>query len=174
MTQFIIPDRRVFMVALAALAVPISAHAEVPGLPGAKQMGTARYSAFGLSIFDATLFAPGGVYKADAPFALKLDYLKTFKAKHIVDNSIKEIRKQGVTDAAKLASWETQMTAIFPDITKGAHIIGVRDQVGNTTFYHNGKAIGSIKDPQFTRYFFNIWLGAKAPAAFRQKLLGAA
>ncbi|MDC7683851.1 chalcone isomerase family protein [Asticcacaulis sp. BYS171W] len=167
-------DRRLFLIVVTGLVVVPQAFAAVPGVADAQKMGTARYSAFGLSIFDATLYAPGGTYKTDAPFALRLDYLKSFGAARIVDNSVKEIRRQGFADEARLAAWKRQMSAIFPDIRKGDHIVGVRDQGGNTAFYHNGKAIGSIKDAQFTRHFFNIWLGPNAPAAFRQKLLGGA
>lgn len=142
-------------------------------LPQAQKVGSGRYSTLGISIFDATLFAPGGKYAANAPFALRLEYLRTFKGKAIVDYSVKEIRKQGFSDAAKLSVWEARMTEIFPDVTKGSNIVGLRTAAGHAQFFHNGRDIGTIKDEAFARYFFNIWLGAKTSSpALRQKLLG--
>jgi hypothetical protein len=142
-------------------------------LPKAQKIGSGRYSTLGISVFDATLYAPGAKYAANAPFALRLEYLRTFKGKLIVDYSVKEIRKQGFDDAAKLSAWEARMTEIFPNVAKGSNIVGLRTAAGHAQFFHNGRDIGTVKDEAFTRYFFNIWLGPKSSSpGLRQKLLG--
>ncbi|ADU12845.1 chalcone isomerase family protein [Asticcacaulis excentricus] len=148
--------------------------AEVPaGVPDGKLVGRGRYSVLGLSIFDASLYAPNGRYDPQKPFALRLDYLKSFNARYIVDHSIAEIRKQGFSDKVKLEEWRQQMSAIFPDIRSGAYIAGVRNADGYAQFIHNGRAIGAIRDTQFTRLFFDIWLGSRTSSkALRAKLLG--
>ncbi|GGZ34408.1 hypothetical protein GCM10011273_21050 [Asticcacaulis endophyticus] len=164
---------------LSVMAVTLSApnaQAETPDIlkhvPEARKVGAGRYSHLGFDIFDATLYAPQSRYNAAGPFALKLEYLRNIKGKTITDNSVKEIQKQGVS-ADKLNRWRDQMAAIFPDVAKGASITGIRDASGHALFYSGDKLIGTIKDAEFSRAFFNIWLGPKAPQTFRDKLLGA-
>ncbi|MFN3806554.1 chalcone isomerase family protein [Asticcacaulis sp.] len=176
MTQI---KRRALLVSLGVLPLSITAfagRAEVPaGVPDGKLVGKGRYSVLGLSIFDASLYAPNGRYDPQKPFALRLDYLRNITAKHIVDHSVAEIRKQGFSDKARLEEWRQQMSAIFPDIRSGAYITGVRTADGYAQFIHNGRSIGTIRDTQFTRLFFDIWLGSRTSSkALRAKLLGEA
>ncbi|UDF02617.1 chalcone isomerase family protein [Asticcacaulis sp. AND118] len=153
-----------------------AARAELPAeVPDGKLVGRGRYSVLGMSIFDASLYAPNGRYDPQKPFALRLDYLKSFSAKHIVDHTVAEIRKQGFSDKPRLEEWRRQMTAIFPDIRSGAYITGIRSAEGHAQFIHNGRRIGAIRDPQFTRLFFDIWLGSRTSSkTLRAKLLGGA
>ncbi len=164
--------RRLLMLSLVCLcAAP--ALAEVPQLPGAQKVGAGRMTYLTLPVFDATLYAPGGVYSASKPFALKLSYLRTLKGRDIARNSVEQMRRQGGHSETQLAAWGEAMTGIFPDVTKGASLTGVRHADGSTSFYQQGKAIGRVGDPAFSRAFFDIWLGAKtSQPALRQKLLG--
>ncbi|MDC7677432.1 chalcone isomerase family protein [Asticcacaulis machinosus] len=166
--------RRQFIASCLAVSA-FGAHAETPDVlkhvPDAQKVGAGRFSHLGFDIFDATLYAPQSRYNAGAPFALKLEYLRNIKGKSITDNSVKEIQKQGVS-GDKLNRWRDQMAAIFPDVSKGASITGVRDASGHALFYSGSKLLGTIKDAEFSRAFFNIWLGPKAPQTLREKLLG--
>jgi hypothetical protein len=166
--------RRYFIASCLAVSA-FGAQAETPDVlkhvPNAKKVGSGRYSHLGFDIFDATLYAPQSRYNAGAPFALKLEYLRNIKGKSITDNSVKEIQKQGV-GADKLNRWREQMAAIFPDVSKGASITGIRDASGHALFYSGGRLLGTIRDAEFSRAFFNIWLGPKAPQTLRDKLLG--
>ncbi|WAC48142.1 chalcone isomerase family protein [Asticcacaulis sp. SL142] len=166
--------RRYFIASCLAVSA-FAAQAETPDIlkhvPSAQKVGAGRFSHLGFDIFDATLYAPQSRYNASGPFALKLEYLRNIKGKSITDNSVKEIQKQGVS-ADKLNRWREQMAAIFPDVSKGASITGIRDASGHALFYSGGRLLGTIRDAEFSRAFFNIWLGPKAPQTLRDKLLG--
>ena len=142
-------------------------------VPAAALVGEGRMTFLGFRVFDAELYAAGGTYKASAPFALKLTYLRSFKGAAITDSTIKEMRRQGMRDKATLARWDKQMRAIFPNVSRGQSITGVRDSKGHTVFYLGQRRIGKIADKAFTRRFFAIWLGpnTKDPA-LRNRLIG--
>lgn len=142
-------------------------------LPSAELVGTGTMRFLGFRVFDAELFAPNGRYDPNRPFALKLTYLRNFEGQAIADKSAEEIQRQGVGDSRKLNRWKSQMAAIFPDVRKGQSITGLRDASGNTVFYSGKRRIGAIRDREFTRYFFNIWLGPNTrDAGLRNRLVG--
>ncbi|MBO6894209.1 MAG: chalcone isomerase family protein [Roseibium sp.] len=143
-------------------------------VPSAELVGKGRMTYLGFKVFDAELYAPGGSFSASKPFALKLTYLRNFKGQAITESSIKEIKRQGGASAKQLSSWEKQMTAIFPNVSPGQSITGVRNAAGHTVFYLGSRKIGTIKDRAFTQRFFSIWLGnnTRSPR-LRAKLVGA-
>ncbi len=86
-----------------------------------------------------------------------------------------EIKSQDSFPSEKLALWKSKLDSIIPDVDTSTTITGVRDSNVHTLFYENGTLIGEIKDPQFTRAFFNIWLGEKtSEPKLRSRLLGLA
>lgn len=138
-----------------------------------EMVGEARFSYLFWDVYDASLHSPGGVYKNDGPMALSLTYLRDLKGEAIVESSLKEIRRQGMADEARLSTWEKQLSGIIPDVTDQDSIAGVRDPAGRTFFYVNGSPAGSIDDAEFGRYFFNIWLGpGTSDKDFTSKLTG--
>lgn len=166
-----------FILAFAHLA-PVSAHADIgpaaSSVPSAQLVGKGRMTYLGFKVFDAQLYAPNGVYKSSGPFALKLTYLRNFKGKAITESTVKEIKRQGGVSAAQLASWEKQMLAIFPNVSPGQSITGVRTANGNTVFYYGGRKIGTISGSAFSKRFFAIWLGNNTRnPGLRAKLVGA-
>lgn len=124
-----------------------------------KLIGRGRLVVFGLKIFDAELYSNSGKYNPDAPFSLKLTYLRKISGKEIVQKSINEIEAQGFKDKKQLAIWREKMNAIFPNVSIGSYILGHRDENGHVIFYSNGKFIGKIEDSIFSKVFFDIWLG---------------
>ncbi len=143
-------------------------------IPDAKVVGQGRMSVLLWDVYDATLYGPEGSWSADKPFALKLNYLRKLNGKKIADRSVEEMRGQGFDDEVKLATWHAQMSKIFPDVIKGTEITGVYAKSGESIFYQNDQEIGRIKDPEFSRAFFDIWLNEKTSAPdLRAKLLGA-
>lgn len=152
------------LLALAVTAMPRPAAADAgPAsrlVPSAELVGQGRMTYLGFRVFDAELYAPQGQYSPSKPFALKLTYLRNFKGSDIAKRSVDEMRRQGVRDEAKLKLWGDQMRAIFPDVSQGVSITGVRDGSGKAIFYKDGQQIGSINDREFSRRFFAIWLGA--------------
>lgn len=142
-------------------------------MPSPELVGKGRMTFLGFKVFDAELYAPEGNYSPAAPFALKLTYLRSFKGKQIAESSVKEIRRLGGVSDAQLAKWQAQMEAIFPSVTPGQSITGVRTGSGHAEFYLGNRKLGTITDPAFTKKFFSIWLGGNTRnPQLRAKLVG--
>lgn len=142
-------------------------------MPTPVVVGEARLKVMFWNIYDAVLYAPDGDFKQDQAFALSLTYLRDFKGENIASRSIDEMRAQGFSDEVKLAAWFEQMKSVFPNVLEGENITGVRASEGVTHFYKNGQHVGTIEDPEFTAWFFNIWFGDKTSQPdMRDKLLG--
>lgn len=142
-------------------------------IPDAQKVGQARMTYLFWDVYDATLYAPKGKWQEGKPFALQLSYMRNLEGKKIADRSAEEIRGQGFTDEVKLATWHAQMRQIFPDVDKGVSLTGVYTEDGSTIFYRDSTEIGRVKDPDFGKAFFGIWLNKKTSAPdLRRKLLG--
>ena len=168
--------RHLILSAIAASLVATRVSAEPLALvPNAQKVGSGHLSVMFIPVFDATLYAPQGHFNATAPYALRLDYLHSFKGSEIARNGVDEMRKQGVS-AANLKTWGDRMAAIFPNVGPGSALIGVRDASGHALFFNkSGQQIGTVQDPAFTQHFFDIWLGAKSSQPkLRNQLLGKA
>ncbi|MBC6445261.1 MAG: chalcone isomerase family protein [Alphaproteobacteria bacterium GM202ARS2] len=138
-------------------------------------VGSGRLTYVFWDVYDIVLYASNGTFKSGEPYALSLSYLRELSGEELAERSVEEIEEQGFTDKKRLAAWQRQMTAIFPDVDEGITLTGVRDQNGNAIFYSNGKRIGTIKDRRFTRWFFGIWLSKKSTLPeLRNQLLGRA
>ncbi|WP_420414192.1 chalcone isomerase family protein [Roseibium sp.] len=170
----------VFALVLVTFGSPISvstARADLGSaarsIPSASLVGQGRLTFLGIKVFDAALYAPGGAYSPSKPFALKLTYLRNFKGQAIAKRSADEMRKQGASKA-QLAKWSKQMEAIFPNVSAGQSITGVRTASGSTVFYFGNRKIGAISDKAFSKRFFAIWLGNRTGnPRLRAKLVGA-
>jgi hypothetical protein len=133
-------------------------------LSGPRSMGQARLVVYGFNIYDAKLWAGDSFstnnYASEA-FALELRYLRNFSGASIAERSLKEMRNLGSVGEEKAAEWLAQMKKTFPDIKKGDQLIGIHRPDGSAAFLMNGKAIGEVRDAEFTRLFFGIWLSPK-------------
>ena len=143
---------------LAGLANP-APEAPVAGL---KRWGSGEFRRFGFLVYEATLWA-GGDDPLRPPLALKLTYKRNISGRDIAEASVKEIRKLGGADEARLAGWGEQMARIFPDVRPGDHILGLQ-LPDAARFFFNDRSIGTIDDPAFARAFFAIWLDEKTSA----------
>lgn len=142
-------------------------------MPDAMKIGDGVLTYLFWDVYRATLYAPGSGWRADAPFALSLAYLRDLKGHDIAERTISEMRDQGFSDETKLAAWSVRLSRLFPDVTSGDSLTAVRDAAGRTIFYSAAQRIGTIKDPSFSRQFFDIWLGEKtSEPKLRRKLLG--
>lgn len=144
-------------------------------VPEAELVGSGRFSVLFWDIYDASLFAPKGQWRSEAPYALSLTYLRDFDGKEIAIQSVKEMRRQDGITNEQLDKWGECMTALFPDVTEGDTLTGVYLLNGNARFFLNGKQIGDISAEGFATHFFAIWLGEKtSEPSFRDKLLAGA
>lgn len=142
-------------------------------LPGAKKVGSGEFTYLIWDVYDATLFSEGKVFRKDRPFALQIEYNIAIKGKVIATHSAKQIRRLGFRDEVKLAAWHQQMQRIFPNVVKGTLLTGVYRPNKPTLFYSGNKKIGTIGDPKFGEWFFEIWLSKRtADKKMRLSLLG--
>ncbi|MEM8948371.1 MAG: chalcone isomerase family protein [Pseudomonadota bacterium] len=144
-------------------------------IPNAELVGEGRLKYLFWSVFDASLYAPDGVWSADQPFALSLSYLRVLEGESIVEASIDEMKKQGMTDQATLERWREEMAEIFQDVDEQTTLTGIVNGEGHTLFFRNGEPAGVIADAAFSRRFFDIWLGEKTSnPELRAQLIGRA
>jgi len=129
-------------------------------LPDARTLGTSRMRFLGINVYDAKLLAAAlkrNDYTASA-FALELLYLRGFDGLAIADRSLKEMRRVGNISPEKEKSWLETMRQTFPDVKSGDRITAFHKPGVGIRFFINGLAHASIDDPEFSRYFFGIWL----------------
>lgn len=157
-------------VGFAAHAVPNSVSRLVPSAKAVGQ-GTLKYAFF--RIYEATLYAPSGDWRADRPFALEVQYHRGFDAKALARASSDLMERQGFADRERLGEWRLAMEGIFPDVESGTTLTAIRRANGSSAFFSGGKALGSVADSLFSKWFFGIWLGDDtAMPDLREGLLG--
>ena len=177
------PTRRAVLPLLAlaawpALAQPRPAPAEVDAeLPGARLLGSGRLTFFGLQVYDARLWVREGFDAArfeQLPLALELEYARTLYGRLIAERSLEEMKRAGRLDDEQAERWLAEMKRLFPDVAKGDRITGAYRPGESARFFLNGALRGDVRDAEFARRFFGIWLGAQtSEPALRQSLLGA-
>ncbi len=161
-------------VAVTAIGSEFQSTATLNLIPEAKLVGKGRFEYMFWDIYDAYLYAPNGKFDDDKPYALTLSYLREVEGREIAKRSIEEMDEQNLCESNRFSDWEGRLASIFPDVSEGQTITGVRDKDQYARFYLNGQAIGVIKEPEFTRCFFAIWLSDRTSVPeLRQKLLGA-
>lgn len=142
-------------------------------LDNPQEVGSGKLTFMFWNVYTATLYAPSGTWAEDAPFALHIVYHMDFKGEDITSRSLQEMRRQGLDDPETLRRFGTRMSAVFPDVTEGTTLTGIRDRAGGTLFYRNGAYVGAVRDPEFTERFFAIWLAPDtSEPRLRARLLG--
>ncbi|WP_371437207.1 chalcone isomerase family protein [Polaromonas sp.] len=130
-------------------------------LPRNRLMGKGRLTYWGFLVYDARLWAAPG-FRADnpaaQPFALELAYLRDFSNVDIAARSITEMRRSADIDEGQARAWTAEMLRVLPNVKKGDRIMGVNRPGVGALFLVNGKPSGEIRDAEFTRLFFGIWL----------------
>ena len=160
-------------VTLASTPVLFANPAKIPALGAMDVVGEARMQALFWNIYDAQLYAPGGIWSEDGAYALSLTYLRDLQGRKIAERSVQEMRKQGFSDERTLARWYELLADIIPDVGDQDEIVGLADESAHTRFYLDGQLIGEIREPAFTRAFFAIWLGENtSEPKLRDQLLG--
>lgn len=166
--------------AVAALAQsPAPTAQEVAGpLPQGRLIGQGRLTVWGFDVYDARLWAPAGFGAggyASQPLALELAYLRAFDAVEVARRSLQEMRRSAAISDAQAAQWTTALLRVIPDIRKGDRITGVHRPGVGAAFWVNGRASGEIRDAEFSRLFFGIWLSPNtSEPQLRQALLAGA
>jgi Chalcone isomerase-like len=145
-------------------------------LPAVELVGKGKLTFFGLEVYESSLWVtPGfkGLAFENHSFALELHYFRNFSAADIAKRSIEEMQRIEPVPEQKVALWVKTLSEAFPNVKKGDRIVGVHKPGSGVTFWHNGKRSGEIRDADFSRQFFGIWLSPKtSEPKLRQALLG--
>ena len=109
------------------------------------------------------------------PLALELLYARSLEGIKIAERSLAEMQRQGEIEAAKAARWLGAMKQVFPDVQPGDRITGLHLPGLGARFFVNGQLKGDVRDAEFARLFFGIWLSSRtSEPALRDALLGKA
>jgi len=172
--------RALFVAALATTAPSVPA-AVAPPLPAAvaslaptlQFQGGGEMTFFGFAVYDGWYWSPVRGFSIDHPLALDLHYKRRLEGQAIAARSVDEIANLGLGTPEQLTRWGQAMRRIFPDVGEGDRLTGISVPPGVARFFHNGRPIGEVADPQFARAFFGIWLDPRTSRPdFRRRLLG--
>lgn len=144
---------------------------------GARLAGEGEFRWFAFKLYDAQLWVGPQGYQpsapAAAPFALDLIYARNLNGKRIAGASRDELKKLGLGSEQQRAEWLTVMENLFPNVQDGTRLTGVFLPATGARFYGDGKLLGEVRDTEFARAFFAIWLDPRTPAPeLRAALLG--
>ena len=160
----------------AAPAAPAAPAELTADLPGARLLGRGTLRFLGLRIYEARLWSGATAPAADwaaAPLALELEYARGLSGAKIAERSLTEMRRQGDIAAETAKRWLGAMTQIFPDVKAGDRITGLNLPGVGARFFVNGQLRGDVRDVDFARLFFGIWLSPKtSEPSLRDALLG--
>lgn len=135
--------------------------------------GEGNYKWFFLHVYEAKLWAEQGDELYKKPLSLELKYARSFKAKDIVDQSIKEMKNFGVIKS-DLDDLKLKLLDIFPDVREGDVISANYGPETGVRFYLNSTIdLGQLSDVRFSKIFLDIWLGENTSSPeLTNKLLG--
>jgi len=126
-----------------------------------KIVGQASFKYMFWHVYDIYLYAENGLYSSEKPFALRLVYKRDLGGNDIALRSKQEIKKLGFKDKVILERWYRKMIDIFPDVSNGSELIGIYSKDKRSIFFDKNKKIGEENDPDFGKWFFDIWLSEK-------------
>jgi hypothetical protein len=146
-----------------SVASPNAAYSrpEILALGGVMPTAPVRLRVWGFEVYDARLWTPRGFrhsLAAQFPFALELQYLRKLEGSAIASRSIDEMRRVGSFTDAQAQTWLAAMRELFPNVSAGERITGVNLPGEGAEFWVNGQRVGVVKDVNFARLFFGIWL----------------
>ncbi|WP_395059377.1 chalcone isomerase family protein [Polaromonas sp.] len=130
-------------------------------LPQAQLVGKGRLTVWGFQVYDARLWANPGFGASSftaQPLALELAYLRGFESQAVAERSITEMRRSATISDEQADKWMAAMARVLPDVKKGDRVMGVHRPGVGASFWMNGKPLGEIRDTEFARLFFGIWL----------------
>jgi hypothetical protein len=132
-----------------------------PEVAGLVPTAPVRLRVWGFEVYDARLWTPRGFRHTQAmqqAFALELQYLRKLEGAAIASRSIDEMRRVGNFTDAQAQVWLAAMREMFPNVSAGERITGVNLPGEGAEFWVNGQRVGVVKDVNFARLFFGIWL----------------
>ena len=160
------------LILLAGVGLPVAATPSISPLPASvkaawKQIemtGQAKFSRFGLHIYDASLWrlftkTDDASTKATA---LSITYARNISARRLVSSTRKEWQRLGFAQRYPIRAWLSSLEKIWPDVKPGDNLTAVISAQGDCIFYSHQGRLGSIDDSDFGPAFLDIWLSPEA------------
>ena len=155
------------------LLLPLSAQAKAteiaPVIKAEKPVGTATMRVLWSDVYHASFWSDNGGWQQQ-PYALSLTYDMNFTADELADRTSEEMGKVSTLSETARTQYAERLKALWPNVKKGDRITAIARQ-NRTSFYHNGKALGSIEGGEFMRAFFGIWLSPNSSEPEMQRQL---
>jgi len=135
-------------------------------------VGSGRLQWWGIAIYDAALYAPGGGYRPEQPHYLEITYHRDFSRKQLADRSLTEIERLHGKRSDREALLHA-LSAILPDVRAGDRIVALHRPGEGVEFYYGERLIGRLDDALLAADFFSIWLDPDtSQPELRNRLLG--
>ena len=130
-------------------------------LPDARLYGSGRLRRYFFHVYDARRWTQPSVEIArfsQLPLALELQYGRALEGALVAERSLEEMQRGAEITPAQQRAWLTAMQRCFPDVVEGDRMTGVQLPGTAARFFVNGAFVGEVRDAEFTRLFFGIWL----------------
>ena len=135
--------------------------------------GEGKMSFMFWDLYKAELYGKAETFQPEkTPIALKITYLRDIDKQDLIDATVDQWAHLSYENDA-IPEWSNQLSAIWPDIKEGNHlIIRVLDD-GTSEFYDQNQKIGTMTDTSFGQAFISIWLSENtSEPKLRARLIG--
>jgi hypothetical protein len=144
-------------------------------LAGAWLIGASRLRYYGFHVYDIRLWSDSArvaAAPADHALALELVYARSLRGRQIAERTLEEMRGIAPIAADQAEAWLAWLIEVLPDVREGDRITGIQRPGQSTRLFVNGRFAGELRDADFTRLFFAVWLSEKtSQPRLRQDLL---
>ncbi len=147
-------------------------------LPTAKsqmsEVGRARLRVWFRNVYNSALYTPTGKYDAGQQCLLfEIDYLMDISKDTLIKSTVENWQHLKVP-ATTYQPYIKSLHNIWTDVSKGDQL-ALKVNAAKSSFYLNGKYIGSIRSNKFGSLFLSIWLSENTTQPMlRKQLIGAA
>lgn len=163
-----------FLAFLMLLPLPSWAAEKPPELSQSIQnmepIGTAKMRKFLLHVYDASFWSDRAGW-SQAPYALSITYAMNFSAQELAERTLSEMQHVSDLPRTTLMEYANRLAKLWPDIKDGDRLTALALADGSTRFFHNGRHVGTLRDPQFAPAFFGIWLSPRSSEPSMRKQL---
>lgn len=146
-------------------------------LETANELGEGSFCVLGFCLYHAQLWSSTATLSAEAPFALVIEYRRSFAETRLADTGLAEMERLAAVplSASTRERWRADMLVAFVDVQSGDTLCGAFMPGRGVRFYANDRLTAQIDDIAFAQAFFAIWLDPRTRAPqLRRHLLGAA
>lgn len=135
-------------------------------------VGSGQLTWWGMTVYDAALFAPAGIYRPETLHLLEITYRFSFTQAQLASRTLEEIERLYGKRSDREAVL-AQFRSVFPDVAPGDQITALHRPGEGADFYRGDAPLGWITDAALAAEFFSIWLHpATGEPGLRSQLLG--